>query len=297
MEQHEKNPRPRRRSPYQRNRRLQGTWLGYLLAGTVAACLLLSVLLKDRDFSESENRKLAQFPSVSLSALADGSWFAGLGDYMADQFPGRDSWISLNLAFNRLLGQKEANGVYLCDDDYLMQVPSDPNEEALGRNLKAVNAFASAHANVNMVMCVVPNAVTVLADNCRRLGIGNITPRCGDIADVVPEVPYDAMVFCFFGGIQEILSTAKRQCDGQIFIITRNYTTHRFSVGSHKTGSYGYATTKELLEQLAIPFEEQTMELEFGQPFRSLEDARRFFETYSKDADKNAITDEFLRKS
>ena len=164
MEQHEKNPRPRRRSPYPRNRRLQGTWLGYLLAGTVAACLLLSVLLKDRDFSESENRKLAQFPSVSLSALADGSWFAGLGDYMADQFPGRDSWISLNLAFNRLLGQKEANGVYLCDDDYLMQVPSDPNEEALGRNLKAVNAFASAHANVNMVMCVVPNAVTVLAD-------------------------------------------------------------------------------------------------------------------------------------
>lgn len=142
-----------------------------------------------------------------------------------------------------------------------------------------------------------PDAVTVLADNCRRLGIGNITPRCGDIADVVPEVPYDAMVFCFFGGIQEILSTAKRQCDGQIFIITRNYTTHRFSVGSHKTGSYGYATTKELLEQLAIPFEEQTMELEFGQPFRSLEDARRFFETYSKDADKNAITDEFLRKS
>lgn len=141
-----------------------------------------------------------------------------------------------------------------------------------------------------------PDAVAVLADNCRRLGIGNITPRCGDIADVVPEVPYDAMVFCFFGGIQEILTTAKRQCDGQVFIITRNYTTHRFSVGSHKTGSYGYATTKELLEQLGVPFEEQTMELEFGQPFRSLEDARRFFETYSKDADKTAITDDFLQK-
>ena len=36
------------------------------------------------------------------------------------------------------------------------------------------------------------------------------------------------------------------------------------------------------------------MSLEFGQPFRSFEDARRFFETYSKDADKTVITDEFL---
>ena len=164
MEQHENRPRPRRRSPYQRNRRLQGNWLSYLLVGTMVACLILSVLLKDRDFSESENRKLGKFPAFSVSALADGSWFAGLGDYVADQFPGRDAWISLNLTFNRLLGQKEANGVYLCKDDYLMQVPGQPNEEALGRNLKAVNAFAAAHPNVKMAMSVVPNAVTVLAD-------------------------------------------------------------------------------------------------------------------------------------
>ena len=107
MEQNEMNPRPRRRSPYQRNRRMQGNWLGYLLVGTLAACLILSVLLKDRAFSESENRKLAAMPEFSLSAVADGSWFAGLGDYMADQFPMRDGWISLNLAFSRLLGQKD----------------------------------------------------------------------------------------------------------------------------------------------------------------------------------------------
>lgn len=164
MEQVENTPRPRRRSPYQRNRRLQGNWLSTLLVAVLVASMLLSILIKDREFSDSENRKLAQFPDFSLSALADGSWFAGLGDYVADQFPGRDAWISLNLAFNRLLGQKEANGVYLCDDDYLMQVPAQPNEEALGRNLKAVNAFAAAHPDVKMTMSVVPNAVTILAD-------------------------------------------------------------------------------------------------------------------------------------
>lgn len=164
MEQYENTPRPRRRSPYRRNKRMQGTYLGYLLVGTLVLCLALGLLLKDRDYSENENRKLAQFPAFSLSALTDGSWFSGLGDYMADQFPGRDGWISLNLSFQRLLGQKESGGVYLCKDDYLMQIPSAPNEAALERNLQAINRFASRHAGLNMVMTVVPNAVTVLAD-------------------------------------------------------------------------------------------------------------------------------------
>lgn len=164
MEQYENTPRPRRRSALRRNRRMQGTYLGYLLIGTLVLCLVLGLLIKDRDYSENENRKLAQFPSFSLSALTDGSWFSGLGEYMADQFPGRDGWISLNLSFQKLLGQKESGGVYLCGDDYLMQIPSQPNEEALQRNLKAINAFAARHTDLTMVMTVVPNAVTVLAD-------------------------------------------------------------------------------------------------------------------------------------
>lgn len=164
MEQYENTPRPRRRSALRRNRRMQGTYLGYLLVGTLVLCLVLGMLIKDRDYSENENRKLAQFPSFSLSALTDGSWFSGLGEYMADQFPGRDGWISLNLSFQKLLGQKESGGVYLCGDDYLMQIPSQPNEEALQRNLKAINAFAARHTDLTMVMTVVPNAVTVLAD-------------------------------------------------------------------------------------------------------------------------------------
>ena len=141
-----------------------------------------------------------------------------------------------------------------------------------------------------------PDAAAVLAENSRALGCDNVISRCGSIAEAAPETPYDAMVFCFFGGIEEILEVSKAQCRGRVFIITRNYTNHRFSVGAHKTGSYGRRTSRELLEKLNIPFEDTTLELEFGQPFRSFEDARRFYETYSKDADKAVITDEFLRE-
>ena len=140
-----------------------------------------------------------------------------------------------------------------------------------------------------------PHAAAVLAENARRSELGNVFSRCGDIGELPPETPYDAMVFCFFGGIGEILAVSKAQCRGRVFIITRNYTNHRFSVGAHKTGSYGRRTCRELLEKEHIPFREITLELEFGQPFRTFEDARRFYETYSKDADKAVITDAFLR--
>ena len=141
-----------------------------------------------------------------------------------------------------------------------------------------------------------PDALAVLAENCRSRGIRNIIPRCGLVGEVVPEKKYDAMVFCFFGGIHEILETARGQCDGQVIVISRNYTTHRFSVGSHSTGNYGYHNASRVLRELGVPCEEETLELEFGQPFRCLEDVRRFFELYSRDEDKGVITDEFLRK-
>ena len=140
-----------------------------------------------------------------------------------------------------------------------------------------------------------PDASAVLAENCKRFGITNVHPVCGEVAKVPPAAKYDAMVFCFFGGIREILSVAKKQCDGTVFIITRNYTTHRFSVGKHSTGTYGYLSASQMLKELEIPYEETLMDLEFGQPFRSMEDARKFFEMYSKDEDKTTITDEFLR--
>lgn len=139
------------------------------------------------------------------------------------------------------------------------------------------------------------DAIRVLEDNCSRFGVHNIETRCGEIEFLKPEEKYDAMVFCFFGHIHEILKTAKEQCKGTVLIATRNYSTHRFSVGTHNTGSYGYKSTREVLKEKGIPFEYQTFELEFGQPFRSMEDARLFFELYSNDEDKGAITEEFLR--
>lgn len=138
-------------------------------------------------------------------------------------------------------------------------------------------------------------AAAVLTENCIRFGISNVVSRCGAIAAVPQETPYDAMVFCFFGSIQEILTLAKAQCRGDVFVFTRNYDTHRFSAGTHPTGYEGYPQFTAALCELGIPAHSETFTLEFGQPFRDLQEAHRFFLLYSKDPNKSVLTPSFIQ--
>ena len=140
-----------------------------------------------------------------------------------------------------------------------------------------------------------PDAAAVLTESCRKRGIRNVNSRCGSIDEVLPSEKYDAMVFCFFGGIQHTLELAKLQCQGDVFVFTRNYKNHRFSAGSLPSGWDGYPEFRTLLEERKIPFHLETISPEFGQPFRNLRDARRFFELYSKDQKTSMVTEEFLR--
>ena len=53
---------PRRRSPFQVNRRYQGQLLIWLLMGFCAIFLVAGLLIPDREFSDTENRGLTQMP-------------------------------------------------------------------------------------------------------------------------------------------------------------------------------------------------------------------------------------------
>lgn len=122
------------------------------------------------------------------------------------------------------------------------------------------------------------NATALLRENAKRFP--NLTVKTGDLALLPPEKPYDAMVFCYFGKTPEILKMAKAQCQGTLVIVTRNYTHHRFSLNPTAFDRDTVAYSKSVLEQRGIPYTFSPCELEFGQPFRSLEAAASFFTLY-----------------
>ena len=90
------------------------------------AVLILSgfkgyVFGKAGEFSESENRYLADRPALSLSALSDGSFMQQFELYTKEQLPLRDELIKLKAVTGGLMLKDENNGIARGRNGYLFE--------------------------------------------------------------------------------------------------------------------------------------------------------------------------------
>jgi hypothetical protein len=130
---------------------------------------LLTVFIPDKEFSETENRNLAQKPELSIKTISDGSFQDNLGKYLSDQFPLRDAMIKLNTFINKTLGAKNLNGVYVGENGYYFEVIkesdfTDNRKEKNDTNLNAINIFAQKNPSVNTNVFLVPTSAYIYKD-------------------------------------------------------------------------------------------------------------------------------------
>lgn len=65
--------------------------------------IILNFIVKSKDFSEQENRYLAQMPSFSIEKLLDGEFQTEMDNYINDHFIFRDIWIKIKSGLEMLL--------------------------------------------------------------------------------------------------------------------------------------------------------------------------------------------------
>ena len=135
--------------------------LVFLLFLTLGLVLLL--LLPGREFSEQENRYLAQPPRFRISDLLSGSFTRGVEDCITDQFPLRDSWISLKSRAERALGKTENNNVFFCGEDTLITRFAQPEESAVTSAIRAVQALQEG-VSARVFLALIPSAAAVWID-------------------------------------------------------------------------------------------------------------------------------------
>ena len=113
---------------------------------------------------------------------------------------------------------------------------------------------------------------------------------CEDDIFALPDTQhYDAMVFCFFGSMEETLLLAGKHCRGKVIVIKRGWSHHRFSFREEPLQKYTSDETEQFLRKRGIPFTREDLTLDMGQPFRSEHDAVRFFEVYGRRNGQPAI--------
>lgn len=128
-------------------------------------------------------------------------------------------------------------------------------------------------------------ALDVLRQNLQKRGITNVEVCCRAIADATPARPYDAMVFCSFGQIDEILRVAAQQCCGTVLVAKKLRAAPRFGVQGRRQHHESAEEACEVLRRRHIPFIAQTHCITLGQPLRTVDDAVRFFALYNPDCE------------
>ena len=162
-------------------------FLTVLFCGFLGVMVTANALTPDREFSQVENRPLAQRPALSLQSLVSGDFMSDYETYVTDQFPGRDGWTAAKAYAEKLVGKQENNGVYFCADSTLISRFDDPDEKRVANNAKYVAQFAEK-AGVPVTFGLIPTQAYVWADKLPQ-GAPNYDQRTvyADVAGALPD--------------------------------------------------------------------------------------------------------------
>lgn len=125
-----------------------------------------NILIRDKGFSQNENRYLSQKPILTIENVLSGKYMKDVEKYIDDQFVFRDKLIEIKTETQRLMGNKDINGVYIAQDDYLIEkcLDKDFNYKQFNKNIQSVNAFISHFNDKNISVMLAPTAGLILND-------------------------------------------------------------------------------------------------------------------------------------
>lgn len=135
---------------------------------------LLFIVIKDKGFSDIENRPLSKMPKFSVETLFNKEFEEGFESYVSDQFPLRNSFISIKSYSELMLLKKENNGVYIADDNYFIEKFESPDKEVMNKIAKYINNFSK---NYNTYCLISPTSITINKDKLPNFVNGDLEEK------------------------------------------------------------------------------------------------------------------------
>lgn len=138
--------------------------------GLLFFCGLLLLLFPAPRFSESENRLLAERPTLTWEALCDGSYTEGFSTYASERMRGRRMMRGVRAVADLALGKREVSDVMLCRDGTLTK-RTRTSERSYEKNRRAIaNLKKRAEAlDLPLTVAVVPSRIDARTDILPRL--------------------------------------------------------------------------------------------------------------------------------
>lgn len=117
-----------------------------------------NIMVKDKEISTTERRKLSQFPEINISKIFNGDFAKDFDKYSVDQFIARDSFRSIK-AFNSMyvFRQKDNNKLFEKDGAiYKIEYPLNTNNVQKSAN-KINEIYTKYLQNMNVYYSIIPD--------------------------------------------------------------------------------------------------------------------------------------------
>lgn len=209
--------------------------------GFIAIFFLLSIFMPSKEFSEVENRNLAEKPVFSIESLFSGDFAADYETYITDQFPFRDTFVTIKSYSEMLLGKKENNGIYITDDGYLLQRFDTVDFDRVDKNILAVENFAQS-VDIPVYTSLIPTSTYILKD---KLPTNAPSYDEKELADYIKSY-YDSAIYI------DSFESLENHNDEYIYFKTDHHWT---ALGAY----YSYVNLTEAMGREPIELEGETL--------------------------------------
>lgn len=209
-------------------------------AGIISAIILIftiaDMISGDRIFSDTENRILASKPEFSWEELFHGDYTTDYEEYVTDQFISRDKWIYIKTNTDIALQKKEINGVYLGEDNYLIEKhhPADYTEELENRKIESLKKLVDIW---DARVMLVPTADNIITDKLPPYAV--YYNQAAFLEKVKQEIGEEHYV--------DVYSALKTHAEEEIYYRTDHHWT---SLGAY----YGFLAWAEHREWFPYPY-------------------------------------------
>ena len=129
----------------------------------LAGLAVISLLLPDQSFSETENRNLRPVPKLTANRFRSGRYMQEAEDYVSDQIVLRDTWVAMKALGEKITGKQENNGIFFAANDTLIRRQSEPDQLLLETNISTINKFTS-RLDIPVLFGLIPSSATVWQD-------------------------------------------------------------------------------------------------------------------------------------
>ena len=124
----------------------------------------IDIAIKDKEFSQLENRILSKKSKITLESLISGTFMEKYEKYINDQFLLRDNFISLKSRFEYIQGKTENNNILYGKNNRLFEKIVSINEDRININIEAINVFAK-DKDIRISFLLAPNSSEVYKED------------------------------------------------------------------------------------------------------------------------------------